>query len=155
MSNRAMDNVGRFLAAAAAAAVLSLGCSFSDSSKSISDSISGSSGSISDSSTSSSGSDDKKSSQSEALYREDVRNYTAAYVRDGGDVASFQRGLGSIAREHGLSDWEAAPATWTGVGEGLKRAAASPQQLDTMSRELAGDDVAKQREIARGYTGPG
>ena len=141
------------LALASLALVLGAGCSFSYSSKSISDSISGSSESISDSSTSSSPADDKPAAEPEALYREDVRNLTAAYVRQGGDAASFQRGLGAIARQHGVSDWEASPATWTGVGEGLRGAAASPQQRDALARELAGDDPVKQQAIARGYDG--
>jgi hypothetical protein len=137
----------------AAVASLVLGCSFSDSSKSISDSISGSSRSFSDSSASSSGGDASKTSEKEALYREDVRNLTAAYVRDGGDVASFQRGLGSVARRHGISDWEAVDATWTGIGEGLKRADATPQQIDATSAALAGGNAIRRQEIQRGYAG--
>lgn len=129
------------------------GCSFSDSSKSISDSISGSSQSISDSSTSSSPSGDAKSSKTETSYRDDVRGYTAAYVRDGGDVAAFQRGLAAIARRHGISDWEASAATWTGVGAGLRSAGASADQRATLTDDLAGDDAAKRRDIERGYAG--
>ena len=144
------DFVG-WLVAATLLSSLTLACSFSTSSKSISDSISGSSGSISDSSTSSGGSDDSKSSDKEALYREDVRSLTAAYVRDGGDVASFQRELGSIARQHGVSDWEAVAATWTGIGEGLRQGDASAQQIDATSAALAGSDASKRREIQRGY----
>ena len=136
----------------ALALVLGAGCSFSYSSKSISDSIAGSSESISDSSTSSSPAEEKKKDpEPEALYREDVGNLTAAYVRQGGDVASFQRGLGAIARQHGISDWEASPATWAAVGEGLRGANASAQQRDTLARDLAGDDPVKQRAIARAY----
>lgn len=143
-----------WLVAATVLSSLTLGCSFSKSSKSSSDSSSGSSGSISDSSTSSSPADDTKSSEREALYREDVRNFTAAYVRDGGDLASFQRGLGSIARQHGVNDWEAVAATWTGIGEGLKRVDATPQQIDATSQALAGSDATKRRAIQRGYAGP-
>lgn len=150
-----MKTNGTRIVLAAAALTLASACSFSASSKSISDSISGSSESISDSSTSSSPSDEKKTSDSEALYREDVRTFTAAWVRDGGDPASFQRGLGSIARRHGISDWEAVATTWTGIGEGLRSAAATTQQRDAVTSELAGDDAGKRRDIARGYAGQG
>jgi hypothetical protein len=139
------------LLAAAACAALTLGCSFSDSSKSISDSISGSSNSFSDSSTSSSGDDDQGSAK-EALYREDVRDFTAAHVRDGGDVAGLQRGLSRIARQHGMNDWEAVDATWTGIGQGLKRADASPQKIDETSAALTADP-GRRREIERGFAG--
>jgi hypothetical protein len=129
------------------------GCSFSDSSKSISDSISGSSKSFSDSSTSSSPSDDASSGKAETSYRDDVRGFTAAYVRDGGDFTSFQRGLAAIARRHGISDWEASATTWTGVGAGLRSAGASADQRAALTDELAGDDAAKRRDIERGYAG--
>jgi hypothetical protein len=138
----------RLITAALLSSVLALGCSFSTSSKSISDSISGSS-------TSSSGSDDGKSSEKDALYREDVRDFTAAYVREGSDVASFQRGLGNIARQHGISDWEALAATWAGIGEGLRRADATPQQVDATSSALDGGDPARRRAIRRAYAGQG
>jgi hypothetical protein len=129
------------------------GCSFSDSSKSISDSISASSKSISDSSTSSSPSDDDDSSKKETSYRDDVRGYTAAWVRDGGDVASFQRGLATIARRYGITDWEGAGATWTGVGAGLRAADASAAERATLLDGIAGDDRAKRDAIERGYAG--
>lgn len=127
------------------------GCSFSDSSKSISDSISASSKSFSDSSTSSSPSGDDKSDEKETSYRDDVRGYTAAWVRDGGDVAAFQRGLATIARRYGITDWEGSSATWTGVGAGLRAANASDTERATLLDDLAGDDHAKRDAIERGY----
>lgn len=127
------------------------GCSFSDSSKSISNSISDSSKSFSDSSTSSSPSDDGAADKKETSYRDDVRGYTAAWVRDGGDVASFQRGLATIARRYGITDWEGTNATWTGVGAGLRAADASAAERTTLLDGLAGDDRAKRDAIERGY----
>lgn len=151
-----MNRTGFALAALAALALaLGAGCSFSTSSKSISDSISGSSESISDSSTSSSPADEKPAAEPAALYREDVRNLTAAWVRRGGDVAGFQRSIGAIARQHGVSDWEAAPATWSAVGEGLRSARATAQQRDALAHDLAGDDPVKQRAIAHAHDGQG
>lgn len=129
------------------------GCSFSYSSKSISDSSTGSSASSSDSSTSSSPSDDDKADQKESSYRDDVRGYTAAWVRDGGDVAAFQRGLATIAQRYGINDWEASTATWTGVGAGLRAGDASPSERTTLVDGLAGSDRAKRDAIERGYAG--
>ena len=129
------------------------GCSFSYSSKSISDSSTGSSASSSDSSTSSSPSDDDKANAKESAYRDDVRGYTAAWVRDGGDVASFQRGLATVARRYAITDWEATAATWTGVGAGLRVADATPSARATLVDGLAGDDRAKRDAIERGFKG--
>jgi hypothetical protein len=137
----------------ALALVLGAGCSFSTSSKSSSDSISDSSKSISDSSTSSSPADEKKSDDAAALYREDVRNLTGAQLRDGGDVADFQRKLAAVARQHGVGDWEGARGTWLAIGEALRSADAAPAQRDALSHALAGDDRDKLDTIARGYDG--
>ena len=125
------------------------GCSFSYSSKSISDS----SGSSSDSSTSSSPSDDKKADKTETSYRNDVRGYTAAWVRDGGDLDAFQRGIANIARRHGITDWEATSATWTGVGAGLRAGDATEAERATLVDGLAGDDRTKRAAIERGFSG--
>ena len=129
------------------------GCSFSYSSKSISDSSTGSSASSSDSSTSSSPSDDAQANAKETAYRDDVRGYTAAWIRNGGDVASFQRGLATIARRYGITDWEATAATWSGVGAGIRVAAASPSARAALLDGLAGDDRARRDAIERGFAG--
>ncbi|MEW6271717.1 MAG: putative lipoprotein [Thermodesulfobacteriota bacterium] len=131
--------------------VVAAGCSFYYSSRSISDSVSASGESVSKSSESSSPS--SGSEHAAALYREDVRDFTAAYARGEGDVEGFQRGLAAVARRHGISDWEAAPATWLGVGEGLRRGAPSAQRASALGDALAGDDAERRREIQRGYDG--
>ena len=146
-------DIRRTLSFLAAAAVVGAGCSFSYSSKSISDSISGSSESISDSSGSSSPSDHAEEKKSEARYRDDVQTYTASWVRSGGDVADFQRGIATVAQRHGIADWEAATSTWTGIGAGLRTGAATPSKRDALTDALAGDDALRRRDIARGYTG--
>lgn len=148
---QAKVDIRRTLSILAAATVLA-GCSFSYSSKSISDSVSGSSESISDSSASSSPSDHGGESKAEARYRDDVATYTASWVRGGGDVADFQRGLASIAQRHGIADWEAASATWTGIGAGLRSGDATPAERAALTDAVAGGDDARREEIARGYT---
>ena len=78
-----------------------LGCSISTSPSDSSESASDSSGSLSDSSGSSFGSSSPEGK--EAAYRDDVRDYTAAYVKSGGRIADFDRKLGGLARSRGIS----------------------------------------------------
>ncbi|HEY8515732.1 MAG TPA: putative lipoprotein [Candidatus Binatia bacterium] len=141
---------GSFVALAMACVVAS-GCSFYYSSRSISDSVSASGKSISESSESSSPSSGNQHAAS--LYQEDVRDFTAAYASGDGDVEGFQRGLAAVARRHGITDWQATPATWIGIGEGLRRAAASSERATALGDALAGGDVERRREIQRGYDG--
>jgi hypothetical protein len=143
-------SIGNVVLALAAPCLLAVGCSFSYSSKSISDSVSASGKSFSDSSESSSPAGE--GGRSAALYQEDVRDFTAAYARGDGDVAGLQRGLAAVARRHGVSDWESAPATWVAVGEGLRQAASSPRAT-ALGDALAGDDAERRRDIERGYDG--
>jgi len=95
-----------------ALAFFPLGCSFSYSSESSAKTLSSpcrSSGSSPD--------EEKKEA-----YRDDVRDFTAAYAARHGDLDGFQSGLGDVARRHGITDWEAHDATYAAVGAGLARA---------------------------------
>jgi hypothetical protein len=139
-----MKNQRSVSAAALAAAALALavgGCSFSYSSESISGSIEGSS-----KSSSSSSPGDK-----ETAYRDDVRDYTSAYVRSSADAHAFFRGLGQLAERHGVTGWEADRATWVGIGEGLAKAEVSGAQLDAFKHSLTGDDPARMATIQEGF----
>lgn len=124
------------------------GCSFSNSSVSLSESIGTSSESFSASSASSSRTDSDR-------YREDVAEYTKAYVQSGGRYDAFDRTLAELAQKRGISDWEDNKATWVGVGQGLARARVSEVALETWKTNLAGDDEAKRSAIERGYRHPG
>jgi hypothetical protein len=125
--------------------VLVAACSIS---KSISSSFESSSGSSASSSRSS-------SPERAAAYREDVRDYTQAYVKSGGDYATFSRGLGSIASKHGVSNWEADNDTYVGIGEGLKQAGVTQMQLEVWKTNLAAGDASKAAAIQKGTTLPG
>ena len=102
-------------------AVVLAGCSISASSVS--------SWSLSKSVRSSSHSSDSSSSSSpgaaEEAYREDVSDYTRAYVKSGGDFRGFQSDLARIAEEHGITNWEENLLTYTAIGEGLGSATVS------------------------------
>lgn len=125
-----------------AVALLLAGCSIS---KSISSPFEWSSDSIASSSRSSS----KDRGQS---YRDDVRDYTKAYVQSGGaDFASYTSGLGRIAAKHGVSDWSADEDTFVGIGAGLKQAGVKLADLEVWKTNLAGTDASKAASIQRGY----
>ena len=126
-----------------------LGCSISTSPSDSSESSSDSSGSFSDSSASSSGSSSPESK--EAAYRDDVRDYTAAYVKSGGRIADFDRKLGELARSRGITNWEENMATYEGIGRGLGKAGVDGVELDTYVRNLAGGDPKKVAAIHKGY----
>ncbi|HLK12139.1 MAG TPA: putative lipoprotein [Candidatus Binatia bacterium] len=127
-------------------AILALaGCSISASSWSVSKSVRSSSHSSDSSSSSSPGA-------AERAYREDVSDYTRAFVKSGGsDFRGFRSDVARLAEEHGITDWEANAATYTAIGEGLKSAGVSGASLMAYKRNLAGGDPDKAEAIQRGY----
>lgn len=132
---------GMMLMAAVALIGLAVtGCSISDS---ISDSISSPFKWSSDSSRSSG--DDKES------YRGDVRDYTEAYLRSSSDIEGFRNGIDSIAKKHGISNWEGDKTTYEGIGEGLGKAKVKQSQVDVYKTNLAAGDAAKASALQKGY----
>lgn len=120
------------------------GCSISDSSESISDSISSPSESISDSSKSSSGGD------SDTAYRDDVSDHTRTVVAAGGSADDVTSELGPVARQHGITDWEARDATWVGMGRGLALAGVESADLAAYEESLGGD-THRHALLRRGF----
>ena len=118
--------------------LLLVGCSLSASSKSSSNSSASSSGSSSPESK-------------ETQYRNDVRDFTAAYVKSGGRIDDFKRRLGELAKERGITDWESNLVTYEGIGRGLGKAKVSPVELQTYTTNLAGPDPARAKAIKDGY----
>jgi len=121
------------------------GCSVSVSSWSLSKSVRSSSHSSDSSSSSSPGA-------AERAYREDVTDYTRAFAKSHrGDFAGFQADLARLAEEHGITNWEESPATYTAVGEGLGSAEVSDAELMAYKRNLSGGDARKADLIQQGY----
>ncbi len=87
----------------------------------------------------------------EDSYREDVRDYTYACVDAENELLDFDDGLGVIAERHGVSDWEAADATYVAIGAGLARAQVSSNELADLKRTLGRADPLKMTEIQRGF----
>jgi len=126
-----------FTVAVALACAASLACSFSHSS-----------GSISDSSKSSSGSsaDDKKA------FRNDVSQYTEAFVEAGGEQQqTFFSGLSDLARKRGVSDWDSEPSTWEAIGHGLGRTKVNDAQRTAYETAWASGDAERESAMARGF----
>jgi hypothetical protein len=121
------------------------GCSFSASSAASSDSSAGSSESSSRSSRSSS------PESKETAYRDDVRDYTQAYAKSGGQFDAFQKRIGELAMRHDVTNWEDSLVTYEGVGEGLGRAQVSQVQVDAYKQNLGHGDAQKMNAIQEAY----
>ena len=125
-------------------ALVAAGCS-------ISASIESSSKIVSSPIESSSKSSESSLKSSEARYRDDVRDHTASYVRSGGEVEVFRGQLADLARQRGITDWEASNATWEGVGQGLARAGATGAAFESQLISLTGSDAAKMATVRAAY----
>jgi hypothetical protein len=121
------------------------GCSFSASSAASSES----SGASSESSASSSAS--SSPANKETSYRDDVRDYTEAYVKSGGQYDAFQKRIGELAKKHDITNWEDNMVTYDGIGQGLGRAKVSTAQLDAYKQNLGKGDPQKVVAIQKGY----
>jgi hypothetical protein len=119
-------------------AIIVTGCSFSDSSKSISNIVSSPIKSSSD------------SSKSEQAYESDVADYTAAYIKSGGDTTKLKSGISKIAEKRGITDWEKDSATYKGLGQGFKRAGVKQVEVDAYKHTLADTDE-QASWIQQGY----
>jgi hypothetical protein len=104
-----------------------------------------SSESSSDSSSSSSPSD------KESAYQRDIRDYTMAYAARGGDVDRFRHDLSAIAEDHGVSDWEADPATLVAIGSGVRSAHLENAHANQLMATLSDGDDARMQWMQRGY----
>jgi len=133
------------LAGAAALAALSFACSFSYSSKSLSDSVASSSKSVSNSVSSSS------PESNGSKYRKDVESYTQAFVVSGGSDGAFMNGIGELAKKRGITDWESDDNTWLGIGRGLGGTEIDKVQLGVYQNNWTGGDAAKIQLIQKGF----
>jgi hypothetical protein len=84
-------------------------------------------------------------------YRRDVRAWTTEVARTGTPQDEFLRGVGRIAESHGLTHWEAEPATLVAIGEGLRDAGWTPEQMQQLSGELTDVQPEKVELVLEGY----
>lgn len=119
-------------------ALIAAGCSFSESSKSISNIVSSPIKSSSD------------SSKSEQSYESDVADYTATYIKSGGDTTKLKSGISKVAEKRGITDWEKDSATYQGMGQGFKRAGVTQVEVDAYKHTLTDTDE-QASWIQQGY----
>ncbi len=127
------------------AAVTMSGCgSLSDSSTSISRSVSNSISSPFESSS-------RSSSPGEA-HRNDVRDFTASYIKSGGEPSNLKTEVGALARKNGITDWENNADTYRGIGAGLAKAGMTEAELEAYKRTVASTEQQAQW-MQDGYDG--
>jgi hypothetical protein len=114
-------------------ASVAAGCSLVESSESISKIVSSPFKSLSKSSSS-------DSSSPEQAYEDDVSDYTAAYIKSGGDTLKLKAGISEVAEKRGITDWETDGSTYQGLGAGLKRAGVNQPTLDGYKSTMATTD---------------
>ena len=113
------DNLKKTIALLGILSLLA-GCSFSYSSGASSDSSKSSSASSAQSET------DPKDAKSN--YMSDVSAYTTS-AANGTNADDYMSELGSIAKRHGITDWERDTATYNAIGTGLRRAGISREEV--------------------------
>jgi hypothetical protein len=122
--------------------VLGLGCSASNSSETISDSISSPFEWSSDSSGSLGG---------DSAYRRDVSDYTVAFEQHGGDWSGFRAGIGQLAEQRGITNWEEDVYTCASIGFGLKQQGADEARAHAFGEDLFGANTRSQSALLAGY----
>lgn len=130
------------------------GCSISYSLEKSSDSVSASLDSltsITSISTSSSGGEEEKIEATGSLYEEDVAAATVLYVSREKSTDEYQRQVSSIARNHGVSDWEREETTFLAMGKGLRRARVSEDSISNLPYFRSIADGSNYSKVLKGY----
>lgn len=136
------------------------GCFISDSINNSSDSISRSSDSVASISrsiksvsrsisrvftSSSKGKDPKKVS-----YQNDIKETTRMHIMAGMDEEAFRFDIRRIAHKNGILNWESDAVTYEGIGQGLKKAGITPEQLASLTASL-GSNSPVSASLLQGY----
>jgi hypothetical protein len=79
----------------------------------------------------------KSPGDSSSAYREDVRVLAATRAAEGALDVAFLREVSGVALRHGISDWQAEPATFDAIGEGLREAGLDETEIETTLAALA------------------
>ena len=128
----------------------SFGCSvISGIVTSVSDSISGTGNAIVGSSESLSNSFGASSGGIKPTYEGDLREYTASFVRSGGEPSAFSTGATRIAASHGITNWETNADTAVAIGRGLEDADRTPAQAQAFCSSVGLSSDLAQKVVAR------
>lgn len=118
------------------------GCSFSESSESLSDSTS----SIISSPSSLSGKNKK--------FQNEIADYTVAYIKSSQSSVgydTFFKGISEIAAKEGITNWEQDSSTYKGIGKGLKKAEVEGVAYETYKKNFTEGDADKMSDVQSGY----
>ena len=126
------------------ATLAAAGCSFSDSSKSISNSISSPFKSSSESSNG-------DSEPAPSAYLRDVEASSFAHAGSGGEPQGLLREIGRVALAHGISDWESVSATYLAIGAGLRRAGLDAEAARRQAEALFGAGTPEAQSVFEGW----
>jgi hypothetical protein len=84
-------------------------------------------------------------------YTEDVRVAAESAFAAGASESEVLRSVGRIAERHGISDWEAQPATYTAIGKALKVTCEDEQSALELATKLAGNNQSAIELLLQGY----
>jgi hypothetical protein len=95
------------------------------------------------------------SDRSRADASDDVRTTTEAYAKSGGPFDAYQKKLGDLARDRGVTNWEENLGTYVALGEGVGSAKASSGLVETFKDRPAPPSSVnspdKRSAIQKGY----
>jgi hypothetical protein len=127
----------------------SFGCSvISGLVDSVSDSISGTGRAIAGSSESLSDAIGVSSGGEKPTYENDLREYTASFVRSDAEPSAFSTGATRIAASHGITNWEANGDTAGAIGKGLEDAKRTPSQAQAFCASVGLSSDLCQKAVA-------
>jgi hypothetical protein len=76
-------------------------------------------------------------------YVRDLREYVDLFLKRGeGTSQDFERGVSRIAESHGITHWEADPATPYAIGQGLRQAEFSEAEMRAFVAAHGADEAA-------------
>lgn len=130
-----------------------VGCAISASSTSADSSRSSGRSSDSSSASSASSSGSSSGSSADSVYKRDVRDYTAQWLKSGGDIDEFNREVGKIAKKRGITNWEQDEETYVGIGRGLEAAGVEGARVQSLKMKLGGSDPQRMQWIDDGFHG--
>jgi hypothetical protein len=122
-------------------ASLSVGCSISKSSETISDSLMSPFRWSSDSSK----------SVTQNSYLRDLSAYSESFARDGGDLDAFRTAVRQRAEVQGISNWQEDELTCASIGYGLQRARLDATEVEQFANQLLAGHPKGIEALHAGY----
>lgn len=90
--------------------------------------------------------------EAELAYIEDMRVFTAAFMTTSRGDSAFVDGIGAVAEEYGIVNWEGVPQTYVAIGQGLQEAGLDVDEAQAFCREIFGEDARIETLIENTYS---